>query len=82
MLDMIAQIQMSEIPETFESLLIYYFINLFFLVDANHCFLEPKKLKKLERSSLLIMRETNHFSDGILGVIAFGLMNSSIMLCI
>ena len=43
-LDMIAQIRtMSEVPETFESLFVYYLIVLFLLVDANTCFLRSKK---------------------------------------
>ena len=43
-LDMIAQIRtMSEVPETFESLFIYYLIASFLLVDANNCFLRSQK---------------------------------------
>ena len=60
----------------------FYLLFVFFhLVDANHWFLRSKN-SKLERSSILIKPETNLFSDGILGVIAFRLMNSSIMLYI
>ena len=43
-LDIIAQIRtMSEIPETFEALFIYYLIVFFLLVVANHHFLRSKK---------------------------------------
>ena len=77
-LDMIARIWMSEITETFEGLFLYYLIIFFLLVDAKHCFLRSKE-EKVEKSSLLIMHETNHFNDRILWVTAVGLMNSLIM---
>ena len=70
----------SEILETFEGLFVDYLIVFFLLVDVNHCYLTCKEWKKVEKSSLLIIHEANHFSDRTLGLTAVGLMNSSIML--